>query len=134
MAAIDRAATQRIVSTPALTASGNLFANSSYDGVVGMVNTDGMNGLINLVLIATGTGTCTVTPQSWFLDSAKTYFNLGYQPTNGITSLTRATGAYSLGAAGAAVLQILDPAPAMQFVVAVSGTVSLNAILYLSPL
>jgi hypothetical protein len=135
MTAIDRASTQRIVSSPAVTANGNLFANVSYDGVVGMINTDGMNGLINLVLIATGTGTCSITPQSWFLDTAKTYFNLGYQPTNGQSTLTRTTGAYALSAAGTVVLQILDPAPAMQFVVSsVSGTVSLNAILYLSPL
>jgi hypothetical protein len=131
---IGRAQTELITATTPLTASGNLFPASTFNGVVGMVRTDGFNGLINLALIATGSGTSTITPQSWFLDSAKTYFNVGYQQTNGVASPTRATGAFSLGAAGTAVLQILDPAPAMQFVVVVTGTVSLTAILFLSPL
>ena len=99
-----------------------------------MVSTRGYNGIINLVLIATGAGTSTITPQSWFLDNAKTYFNVGYQQTNGVAAPARVTGAFALGAAGTAVLQILDPAPAMQFVVVVTGSVSLNAILFLSPL
>ena len=129
---IESAATQVITST-GIIASGNLFPNSTYDGITGMVDTRGFNN-ISLVLFSTGAGSWTVNPQGYFLDVAKTYFNLGYYPTSNQTTLTRAAGAYSLSSGTSIVLKILDQAPAMQFVGVLTSTSTLTATLYLSPL
>jgi hypothetical protein len=129
---IESQATQLITST-AISASGNLFPNSSVDGITGMVNTTGFNN-IYLVLFSTGVGSWTVNPQGYFLDAAKTYFNLGYEPTSNQTTLTRAAGAYSLSSGTSIVLKILDQAPAMQFVGALTSTSTLTASLFLCPL
>jgi hypothetical protein len=129
---VESAATQLITSS-AISASGNLFANYSQDGITGMVNTTGFNN-IYLVLFSTGAGSWTVNPQGYFVDAAKTYFNLGYEPTSNQATLTRAVGAYSLSSGTSIVLKILDQAPAMQFVGVLTSTSTLTATLYLSPL
>ncbi len=116
-----------------VTANGNLFI--AGDNASGNVNTNGYNGLINLVIQKTGSGTCSVTPQSSF-DGGVTWYSVGYQNTDGQATLTRATGAITVaGGTVNHVYQILDPAPMMRFVVsATSGTVSLTPFLFYSPL
>lgn len=122
-----------ILTSNAISATGNLFPNSAVDGITGLVGTQGFNQ-ITLVLFSTGAGSWTVNPQGYFLDAAKTFFNLGYYPTSGTNTLTRATGAYSLSSGTAIVLKIIDPAPRMQFVATLTSTSSLTATLFLSPL
>src|SRR5471032_2718934 len=117
MAVITQQATALLSSSPALTAIGNLFANSSNIGTAGVVDTRGYNGAIYLVIEKTGTGTVTVLPQGQFSIGSANWYALGYQQTNGLTTLTRAASAFSVGAGAVnAVLQILDAAPYMQFV------------------
>jgi hypothetical protein len=134
MAVITQQATALLASSPALTATGNLFANSSNIGTAGVIDTRGYNGAIYLVIEKTGAGTLTVLPQGQFSIGSANWYSLGYQPTNGITSLVRAASAFSVGAGTVnAVLQILDAAPYMQFVATVTSTVSVNAYLYMIP-
>jgi hypothetical protein len=111
-----------------------LQAAATANGNGAVAPTDGFNGAQMIDLQKSGTGTCTATIEGSY--DGTTWYAVGYQQVDGVSSLSRAASGIAVGAGTANhVYQILDIYPMVRLrLSSVTGSVSVNATLYAVPL
>lgn len=91
---------------------------------------EGVDSAIQLEVVETAGGTCTLALQGSF-DAGANWYALGYQQVDNTASPARAVANLSVGANSAHVYQVLDPYPQMRAVIsAVAGGASVSVRAY----
>jgi hypothetical protein len=112
---------------------GSSSAGATANGNGTPALTDGFNGALQLEVVESGGGTCTLTLQGSF-DGGSNWDAVGYQQVDGVATLARAVSALSVTANMKHVYQLLDPYPQVRAVVsAVAGGCAVMVRLYMVP-